>query len=372
MVQPVSRQEGAEPVLAVVGARGSSWGDRLKSLATQAKLHLSWVTTTAEIQRLGGSGAAAVVLPLTSDAPMWAALRSDPALSSTPLLGLSPEASELAFAETFARGGDDLLGLEGGDDVLAKLRALQPPPPPETQLRTALIVSADPVWRGGAARRLRGAGVQVFFAESEAEARASLALRAPTVVVLDGAGKTEASVAMIRGLLTPKTPWVLSVDPGDQGKAREALGSASNVAVHDAFGLADALLFVVNELTAGSVQERRRAPRVLFGTRVWARLAGAEREMLGYSYTVSEGGLFLRSLAPFELGAKVWVELTPPRVGRRVRLAATAVWARGFGPLGKALSPPGTGLRIDGGLPGEWELYKEGCQALLEGGGGAS
>lgn len=369
MINVNTQAEDREPRLGVVAARGVGWGERLKALALESRLSVVWAANAREVRRLSG-GLAAVVLPLDNPLSEWAELRADPALAATPLLGMATEASELAYAEVFARGGDDLIVPDAPGEVVAKLRALPPrgEAPGEEAMRSALVVGADAGWRSGTARRLRGAGFRVEFASDEAEARAALGRQVPTVVVQDGAGQIEASASLLAAQREAgrEVAWVVSVEPSELGKARAVLSSQSGVAVHDAHGLADALPFVVNELTAGSVQERRRAPRVLFGTRVWVRAAGAEREQLGFTYTVSEGGLFVRSLVPFAIGTTVWVELVPPRVGRRVRLVATAVWSRGFGPQGKALSPPGTGLRIDGGLPGDWELFQQGCQALLD------
>lgn len=216
------------------------------------------------------------------------------------------------------------------------------------------------------ARRLRNAGVGVRFAQSSEEALEFCHAGSTTLVLVDAMENLDEGKLLIERLRQRghEVPVLLSVAPAELGKGSALLRGIPGVAVHDAFGLADALLFVVNEMTAGAVRERRLAPRMLFGTCVWLRQAGGEQDRIGYSYTVSEGGLFVRSMAPFPENTPLWIEINPPRQGRRVRLAATVVWARGVGPQSAAISPPGAGLRIDGGLPGEWELYREGCRAL--------
>jgi DNA-binding response OmpR family regulator len=274
----------------------------------------------------------------------------------------------LIFAETFARGGEDLLSLQAPDDALAKLRAIPAAiATPRSRARCALIVSERAGWRGEMARRLRGAGVEVRFAGAEQEALDFAAQPSVSVVVIDATTRLEEAVGLVERLRQQgsQVPVLVAVQPADLGRGSEALQGQTAVAVHDALGLAEALLFVVNEMTAGAVRERRQSPRVLFGTCVWVRPVGGERDRIGYSYTVSEGGLFVRTVDPSPAKARLWIELSPPRVGRRVRLVATVAWVRGVGPLGEASSPPGMGLRIDGGLPGDWEVYRDGCQMLF-------
>jgi hypothetical protein len=213
----------------------------LRPLVRQAGLELQPVVSPRELS----GEPVGVIVPLDSSPEVWAELQEDPAYGAIPLLGLAQGANELSFAETFARGGEDLLALGAPEDALAKLRAIPVPAQrPEPSGHRVLVVSEDAGWRAGVARRLRGAGIEAIFAATEAELRASAG--GVALAVIDGRRQPERAVAM----------------------------------------------------------------------------------------------------------ARVW-------------LAATVVWARGFGPRSRAISPPGMGLRIDGGLPGEWELFQQGCRALL-------
>ncbi len=349
----------------VLVARGNA-AEGLPRLAQQAGLGLQVAGSAREIslERLP----AAVLLPLDVSPEDWASVRENPAFAGIPLLGVARGASELAFAETFARGGEDLLLTEEPEDTVTKLRAIPiPAQKAEPSTRRVLIVSPSAAWRASMARRLHGAGIEAGFAGPE-DAVSAASAGPPELFLLDTSGGLEEAAALVSALRgVSKAPCLASVAPGEVRRGAALLEGLEGVAVHDAFGLADALLFLTNETLSGSVQERRRSRRLLFGTCVWARPAGAEQDRIGYSYTISEGGLFLRSMAPFAVGTRLWVELSPPRAGRRVRLAATSVWNRGFGPLDRAISPPGTGLRIDGGLPGEWELFQDGCRTLLDG-----
>ena len=95
---------------------------------------------------------------------------------------------------------------------------------------------------------------------------------------------------------------------------------------------------------------------------MWLRGAGNERDALGYTWNASLGGLFVRTLHPFDVGQELWVDVTPPRSTRRVRLAATVAWRRPFTATGEA--PAGVGLRVDEGLPGDVARYRDGMARL--------
>ncbi len=363
--------EGASVVL-VTGRQGVP--EALETLASQARLTVQTVSSVAELAQLPRAPLA-VLLPLASSAAPWDQLRAEPRWATVPLLAVAPEATELALVDTFARGGDDLLAFDRRDDVLAKLRALADWKEamhrrgPDHVERRALIVGHDASWRASHARLLQRAGFSVHFAAPGEPLGARTA--GATVGVIDASGGLEpvaATLAQDRAA-GGRLPWIVAVSPDALGQARERL-AGERASVYDRMGLTDALPFVVNELLASQNRagvERRRSPRLLFATRVWARPAGSDQDRLGCSYTVSEQGIFWRSMAPLETGSRVWLELQPPRGGQRVRLSARVAWSRPFGPIGEALSPPGSGLEIEGGLPGDWELFQAGCQALLAG-----
>jgi Tfp pilus assembly protein PilZ len=105
------------------------------------------------------------------------------------------------------------------------------------------------------------------------------------------------------------------------------------------------VLFLANELAAGSLANKRAAVRALHGTAVRFRPDGFEESEIGFTYNISTGGLYVRTLAPPSEDI-VWLELLPPRSTRRVQLVGQVVWRRPFGPHKKATVPPGFGCRI--------------------------
>ena len=125
---------------------------------------------------------------------------------------------------------------------------------------------------------------------------------------------------------------------------RAALDGIGGVGVIDAFAPPENVLFASNELKGGAVNNRR-SPRILYGTTVAFRGAGREKDDFGFSYNISEGGLYVRTLAPPE-DDEVWIEMCPPRSERRVRLVGKVAWRRRFNHNENATVPPGFGLSI--------------------------
>jgi Tfp pilus assembly protein PilZ len=101
----------------------------------------------------------------------------------------------------------------------------------------------------------------------------------------------------------------------------------------------------------------------LYGTKVAFRGEGRDVDDFGFSYNVSEGGLYVRTLAP-PTEDQVWVELRPPRADRRVRLEGQVVWRRGFGPSGNATVPPGFGVRITDGTRRNMQAWIDGYKGF--------
>ena len=108
---------------------------------------------------------------------------------------------------------------------------------------------------------------------------------------------------------------------------------------------------------ASGARELRASSRVLYGTTVLFRVAGGEDDEIGYTFNISAGGAYVRTLAPPPRSSDVWLELRPPRSHRRVRLEARVVWTRAFGPNDSATVPPGFGVQLTGGSTADLEWY---------------
>ncbi|MDP9150257.1 MAG: PilZ domain-containing protein, partial [Myxococcota bacterium] len=145
-----------------------------------------------------------------------------------------------------------------------------------------------------------------------------------------------------------------------------AIASLGPNTVADGYAPPENVLFLTNELLSRRGVDQRATPRVLYGTAVAFRAAGREEDEIGFSYNVSAGGVYVRTLDPLDAGQEVWLEMWPPRSERRVRLAGAVAWKRGFGPSDGATVPSGFGVKITDGLAGDLARWESGYRSFAD------
>jgi CheY-like chemotaxis protein/Tfp pilus assembly protein PilZ len=371
---PVStnvRTETERDVVVTIGALSREDQAAVREAAKDAALDVVMAPATPDASGMLAAGRRARAIVIDLDGPTAArvlrAARSDALLADVPVVGLARTPTDLSFAELLDAGGDDAVASGSPDALVSRLRAL----PSARQrvhvgTRTAIVAAPNAASRNVLARSLREVGYSVQFAADADELHVAWETRAPDLVVVDaglppsgGAREVVAARAVGRD-----TPAVVVAPPRLARETRAALAGSPRTAVLDAFSPPDGVVFLSNEISAGVRSDQRAAPRLLYGTRVWVRRAGTDGDCVGFSYTVSEGGIFVRTLAPFAREEELWIELFPPRCSRRVRLAASIRWTRRFGRADDATAPAGIGLKIEGGMPGDAERYRDGCRAL--------
>jgi hypothetical protein len=95
------------------------------------------------------------------------------------------------------------------------------------------------------------------------------------------------------------------------------------------------------------------------------RAAGRDQDDFGYSYNISESGIYVRTLAaPDE--SSVWLELRPPRTDFLIRLEGEVRWRHRFGPASGATVPPGFGVKISDATRSSLEAWQRGNSAFAE------
>lgn len=270
-------------------------------------------------------------------------LRARLAHALTPIVALAHDVSDLAFAGAFSWGGDDVVTLQNQRAIIGRLRRLptEAAQPPTCRRGVAVVADPDRDRRLVRARVLRNAGYQVQFAAGTQELERACDSHPALVVVdeelLGGESWSAANDAAVNTL-------VLAA-PRRLGGLLARFGHISSTLVADGFAPPENIVFLANELSRGGASDKRSSKRLLYGTRVTFRGEGREEEDWGYTYNISQGGLYVRSLAQPD-DDRVWIELRPPRSDRLVRLEGEVVWRRPFGPHGFATVPPGFGLRI--------------------------
>jgi CheY-like chemotaxis protein/Tfp pilus assembly protein PilZ len=216
------------------------------------------------------------------------------------------------------------------------------------------------------ARVLRNAGYDVRFAVNASEAVTESKSETMKLVIADADLEGGGGVELARNIRTAGVgvPVVVAAAPKKMKPCRNAVGDLVKVAVTDGFAPPENLLFVANELARSGLTDGRASARLLYGAVVTFRQAGRDEDAYGCTYNISAGGLYVRTLAPLTGGDEVWLELTPPRSDRRVRLEGKVVWRRRFGPIESATVPPGFGVQITDGAKGDLARYESGYRAF--------
>ncbi len=284
-----------------------------------------------------------------------------------PILALSRKPSDLEFAGAYSWGADDVVSPNQPWPLTLRLRALARAERGEepTPRGTAVIAELDKSRRVATARALFNAGYDVRFAVTTEDAHAFSLEEAVTLVVVctelcpDPMLLIDAAVAA-----GSVAKFIVSAEPRRHSELSISLARNLLARVTDASDPPENVVFLANELSSGMMTNNKRAsPRILHGTTVRFRGEGRDEDELGFSYNVSEGGIYVRTLAP-PSDDIIWLELTPPKSSYRVRMTGQIAWRRPFGPHGKATVPPGFGAKIIDMTRNDRQRWTEGCQRV--------
>ncbi len=384
--------------LLVVGSFREDTTRRIQEAAGSLSLPSVMVSQCEELPgALGNVDPVAILLQMDSPgaADACAHVRAHAGFAQVPIFGVTSDRYDLAFTEIFGWGGDDVIGTSSPQPMIRRLRALLPQPmstvprpsgsmpavrpsgtmaavvpPPATQ-GAAIIAGPDRNWRTVMGRALYNGGFAVRFAATAAElAEECLAEGVRIVIAADDlveASEGGAGAALLaareRG---SKAAWVLVAPPKRMAAVNAVALKAGRASVLDGFAPPENVLFVANEILSARGVDQRGSARLLYGTSVAFRAAGRDEDEIGFSYNVSATGVYVRTLAPLEPRAEVWLEMWPPRSERRVRLGGVVAWRRPFGPRGGATVPAGFGVQIKDGLSGDLERWRSGYEAFAE------
>lgn len=299
-------------------------------------------------------------------------LRENFALAGVPIIGLVNEVVDLAFEDAFMSGLDEVCNYDSVR-LSRRLRHLGEIDPQAVKKldSTVVIVEEDRETRLLIARVFRDAGYTVAFALDRDEAvRQSLEAKAVAVIVSASMAMEGSELLAMRAKREGcQLPWIVNTPPKEiphfLKMSLDAAVAGVTVAVHDSFSAPAALLFVTNDVLSKRMHDGRRSERLLFGTTVHFRLAGRGNDDVGYIYNISEGGLYVRTLAPPARWDELWLEFMPPRSDRLVHIDATCVWVRKYGPAGTASVPPGFGVEITGASKSDLGRYER-CYAAFQ------
>lgn len=334
--------------------------------AQQAALELHAVDTSDEASDwLSSHDAHAALLESEQSEELAVEARSSARHVRLPMLALTRSVSDLAFTDAFSWGADDVLPFGEVRPLLTRLRNLprEQAEPVTAGRGNALIAESDRMRRTVVARVLRNAGYAVTFAVTAEDARRFAERGDVSLAVINSELLPEARPTIENARAASSSAnFILCCAPRDLRGVREGLQGLSGVAAVDGFAAPENVLFASNELRAGGVNNRTSA-RLLYGTTAAFRGAGRERDELGFTYNVSSGGLYVRTLAPPD-DDEAWLELRPPRSDRLVRLVVKIAWRRRFNHNENATVPPGFGAQIVDGARADLDAWRAGYEAM--------
>lgn len=102
------------------------------------------------------------------------------------------------------------------------------------------------------------------------------------------------------------------------------------------------LVFVANQLLTADFTQLRSSQRLVYGVPV--AFGKDKEEHFGFSYNISLGGIFVRTLTPPPIGTELNLHFTPPFGAGRFCLQGNVVW-RQPNPVGRGGTPCGFGLQ---------------------------
>lgn len=231
----------------------------------------------------------------------------------------------------------------------------------------AVVAEAGREERVKIAQVLRRNGFDVGFAGNADELQAAVASSKPRIVVSSAEIAEEVFNSPERtSSLEKKTPWVVVNDgqlaPPDPADVPGHLPAISLVNRND--GL-DGITFVTNELLTPAPANVRKSKRLVYGTPITFGLEEKELCFQGYSYNISLGGLFVRTITPMPMGTVLHVRMKAPFAKGELEAKAQVVWVSEYKGMGASSSPPGMGLQFVEWCAPDKAAYEVGYELLL-------
>jgi hypothetical protein len=288
-----------------------------------------------------------------------------------PIIGMSRTPSELGFARVFAWGADDLVPLGATPALERRLVALLAATPSDQRgFGQAVVAEGTTQRRALLGRVLVHAGYDVKFAVDRGSVELYASQAETRIVVISATlgdpRKLIEAAARAGGLAT----WIVTAEARSVARLASGLAGLDRVVVTSTAGSPEDILFLANEIVFGK-GHRQREWRALYGSPVAFRPLGATTDEYGFTYDVSPGGLYVRSLLPCE-SEDVEVDLRPPERDERVRLLGKVVRRFAFGSGSVASAPPGFGVKVTGPSSPALKLWIEACRAYVEKAGSGS
>lgn len=305
---------------------------------------------------------------LTNARTLCHRMRSTPRLEKTPILVVAADLQDRLAEQFYGWGADDVVPTEAGSGLPARLIRLAKTEPGQPSVRRGRAVVAIPDLGPAHVIRqvLAAAGYDVALVANE-RALLSEVVQRPAALVIASAGVGDVR-QLVQAARTSgsEAAWLVTCPERDVERHTESMAGVAGVFVTRDSAPAHDLLFLSNRLLSRVVLVVRKAPRVLHATIVRYRARGGSEDDAGLTYTISPGGMYVRTVAP-PPSQELWLELGVPLGQRRVRLLGRIVWRRPYGTDEPATVPPGFAVEISDGLGDDISLWQAGAFSLIKG-----
>lgn len=289
-------------------------------------------------------------------------LRSAGTLPDVPVLAVIDDPWSPLVTDAFASGVDDYLPRGQLDRLEQKVAAVAGGGALLGQSASGQVVLVDPDrdQRVLLARQLRRMGFDVHFA-----------LDVESIPEGDQVKMVVISAALDVGAALKQRddarPWLVVGD----SKQLDGLDTTDSkrTKLFDTGGDPGQIVFVANQLLTEEFTQLRASKRLVYGVPILfggVQNGAAGVRTYGYTYNISRGGLFVRTLTPPAMGTVLDLEFTPPTGRGRVLVTGRVVW-RQEQPVGRNGVPCGFGLQYAEELPlADGAALETGYQALSE------
>lgn len=216
---------------------------------------------------------------------------------------------------------------------------------------------------------LKRNGFDVAYAGSTEELSRAVLANKPRIVVSCAHIAEEvfgASDLLDRKIINKDVPWIVlnngEIAPPEPGDVPAHFPTISLVNKRDGV---DGITFVTNELLTPAPPNVRKSKRLLYGAPVSFGTELGDLSFQGYCYNINLGGLFVRTLTPMPMGARVKVRMRTPFGDGDFVATAQVVWVSKFRGMGSGSSPPGMGVQFSEWSPPDKAAYEVGYELLL-------
>jgi len=288
-------------------------------------------------------------------------------LEDTPIISMVADPWSSEVRDAYALGVDDFMPKGTLEHLGRKLMALRDQGGAPASDEATRVVMADPdrERRVNLARSLRKLGMGMHFC-----------LECPDVTLDDDVRLVVAhcSLPPDGGAACLKThrdrvqraiPWIL-VGTGDELlAARKVLEHQPLLRLFDVGADPAQIITVANELLKATLVSQRSSVRLPYATSLVFDIPNSWSQVWGYTFNLSLGGVFVRTLTPPPLSSEVEMEFCPPFLEERVKLSGMVVWRQEY--LGSKGYPSGFGVQFaDNASEQAREQLEQGYQKLLE------